>query len=55
MLLRFIGMMIFQLAIIWLVGYFLSANVNPMLWPVYGKVITLIAIIISIRSSLQES
>ena len=55
MLLRFIGMMIFQLAIIWLVGYFLSANANPMLWPVYGKVITLIAIIISIRSSLQES
>lgn len=55
MLLRFIGMMIFQLAIIWLVGYFLSANANPMLWPVYGKVITLIAIIISIRSALQES
>ncbi len=55
MVLKFIGMMIFQLAIIWLVGYFLSSQANPMLWPVYGKVITLIAIIVSIRSALQES
>jgi hypothetical protein len=54
MLLRFIGMMIFQLALIWLTGYFLSAQANPMLWPVYGKIITLILIIISIRSALKE-
>lgn len=55
MIARFIVMMVFQLAVIWVVGYFLSSQTNPMLWPVYGKVITLIFVILSIRSALEES
>jgi hypothetical protein len=47
--------MIFQLAIIWLVGYFLSSQTNPMLWPVYGKLIALIFVMLSIKTAIQES
>jgi hypothetical protein len=55
MIARFIVMMVFQLAVIWIVGYFLSSQPNPMMWPVYGKLITLVFVIISLRSAIQES
>lgn len=52
-MLKFIISSIIGSIILYLLGYFLSNQPNPLLWPVYGKIFYLIFEFGIIKSSLE--
>lgn len=54
MLLKIFLKAIFILGMIWLTGWFLSNQINPMLWPVYGKLTVLIILIMNVSTIIEE-